>query len=77
LCLYETVDKVFHHATIVDWSKEVKHISEVIQISTISTTIPCTMRWNAVEALHDPAAEACIISEYLMNTPMGNKSQIP
>jgi hypothetical protein len=31
------------------------------------------MRGNVVEALRDPTAEACIISEYLVNTFMGNK----
>ncbi|KAK8447519.1 hypothetical protein SEVIR_8G087000v4 [Setaria viridis] len=31
------------------------------------------MRGNAVEALHDPTAEACIMSEYLMDTLVGNK----
>jgi hypothetical protein len=72
-CLYETLDEVFHHATIIDWSKEVKHTSEAIRISSTSTTIHCTMRGNAVEALHDPAIEACIISEYHVNTLVHNK----
>jgi hypothetical protein len=31
------------------------------------------MSRNAVEAIHDPAAEACIISEYLVDTLLGNK----
>jgi hypothetical protein len=73
LYLYETLDEVFHHATIVDWWKDVKHTSEVIPISSSSTTIPCTMRGNTIEALHDPAAEACIIFEYLMDSLVGNK----
>jgi hypothetical protein len=57
----------------VVWSKEVKHISEVIRISSATTTIPCTTRGNAVEALDDPVVEACIISEYLVDTLVGNK----
>jgi hypothetical protein len=77
LCIYETLDKVFHHETIADWSKEVKHTSKVIRISSTSTTIPCTMRGNIVEALHDPAAAACIISEYLVDTLVGNKPLTP
>jgi hypothetical protein len=55
----------------MDWSKEVKHTSKAIRISSTSTTIPCI--GNAVEALHDPVAEACIISEYLVDTILGNK----
>jgi hypothetical protein len=35
------------------------------------------MRGNTVEALHDPATEACIISEYLVDTLVGNKPQNP
>jgi hypothetical protein len=31
------------------------------------------LKGNAVEALHDPTAEACILSEYLINTLVGNK----
>jgi hypothetical protein len=30
------------------------------------------MRGNAVEALHDPTADACIMSEFLTNTFLGN-----
>jgi hypothetical protein len=55
------------------WLKEVKHTSKVIRISSTSTTIPCTMKGNAIEGLHYPAAEACIISEYLVNILVGNK----
>nr|TKW21462.1 hypothetical protein SEVIR_4G199500v2 [Setaria viridis] len=35
------------------------------------------MRGNAVEALHDTTAEAWIISEYLMDTLVGNKPLTP
>jgi hypothetical protein len=31
------------------------------------------MKGNAIEGLHYPAAEACIISEYLVNILVGNK----
>jgi hypothetical protein len=35
------------------------------------------MRRNTVEAFHDPAAKACIISEYLVDTLVGNKPLFP
>jgi hypothetical protein len=73
LCLYETLDEDFHHTTIVDWSKEAKRTSEAIRISSTSTIIPYFMWKNAVDALHNPAVEACIISEYLVDTLVGNK----
>jgi hypothetical protein len=73
MCLYETLDEDFHHTTIVDWLKEAKCTSEAIRISSTSTTIPCSMRGNIVEALHDPAAEASIISEYLGDILVGKK----
>ena len=31
------------------------------------------MKGNIIEALHDPAAEVCIILEYLLDTLVGNK----
>ncbi|RCV37715.1 hypothetical protein SETIT_8G085100v2 [Setaria italica] len=31
------------------------------------------MRGNVIEALHDPTAEVCIMSKYLMDTLVGNK----
>ena len=35
------------------------------------------MKENAVEALHDPAAEVCIIPECLLDTLVGNKPLTP
>jgi hypothetical protein len=57
--------------------KEVKQTSEAIQILSTSTIIPCTMRGNTQEALHDPTAKACIMSKYLMDTLMGNNPLTP
>ena len=57
----------------MDWSKEVKRASKAIQISPISATIPCSMKENIVEALHDPPAEICILPECLLDTLVGNK----
>jgi hypothetical protein len=73
ICLYETLNEDFHHTTIVDWLKEARRTSEAIRISSTSTTIPCSMRGNTVEALHDPTVEACIISKYLVDTLVANK----
>jgi hypothetical protein len=60
LCLCETLDEDFHHTTTVDWLKEVKRTSKAIQISSTSTTIPCAMKGNVIEYLHDSTVEACI-----------------
>ena len=35
------------------------------------------MKGNAVEALHDPTAEVCIIPECLLDTLVGNKCLAP
>jgi hypothetical protein len=35
------------------------------------------LRGTAVEALHDPTAEACIMSEFLRDTILGNMPQVP
>nr|TKW32191.1 hypothetical protein SEVIR_2G154200v2 [Setaria viridis] len=35
------------------------------------------MRGTVVEALHDPAAKACIMSEFLMDTSLGNMPLVP
>ena len=35
------------------------------------------MKGNTVEALHDPATEACIRSKYLIDTLVGNKPLTP
>ena len=61
----------------MDWSKEVRRTSEAIQVSPTSTTILCSMRGNTVVPLCDPAAEVYIISEYLMDTLVGNKPLTP
>ena len=73
MCLYETLDTIFRHTPPIDWSKEAKRASEAIRISPTSATIPCFMKGNAVEALHDPFAEVCIIPECLLVTLVGNK----
>jgi hypothetical protein len=77
LCPYETLNEIFRHTPTVDWSKEARHTFEAIWISPTSTTIPCFMKGNAVEALHDPAAEVCIIPKCLLDTLVGNKPLTP
>jgi len=61
----------------MDWSKEARRTSEAILISPTSTTIPCSMVGNIVDALYDPATEVCLIFEYLMDTLVGNKPLTP
>ena len=77
MCLYETLDKIFRHTPAMDWSKEAKRASEAIRISPTSATIPCSMKGNDVEALHDPSVEVCIIPECLLDTFVGNKPLTP
>ena len=55
-----------------EWSNAVKRSSEAIRISSPSTTICCSIWGTAIEALHDPTAEACIMSEFLMDTFIGS-----
>ena len=73
LFLYETIDGFSCHTPAVDWSKQARRTSEAIQISPTSTTIPCSMKGNVVDALHDPVVEVCIIPECLMDTLVDNK----
>src|SRR6185312_5777587 len=68
LCLYKTIDGFSRYTPAIDWSKEARRTSEAIQISPTSSTIPCFMKENAVEALQDPFAEVCIIPECLLDT---------
>ena len=77
LCLYKTIDGFSGHTPAIDWSKEARRTSEAIRISPTSMTIPCFMKGNAVEALHDPFAEVCIIPECLFDTLVGNKPLTP
>ena len=77
MCPYETLDKIFRHTPTVDWSNEARRTSEAIRISSTSTTIPCFMKGNIVEALRDPTAEVCIIPECLLDTLVGNKPLTP
>ena len=48
-----------------EYLMEVKHSSEAIQILSPSMTIPCSLRGTIVEALHNPAVKANIMSEFL------------
>ena len=73
LCPYKAINEISQHTPAMDWSNEVRRTSEVVQISPTSTTISCFMKGNAVEALHDPFAEVCIIPECLLETLVGNK----
>ena len=77
MCLYKTIDKIFRHTPAMDWLKEAKRASEAIRISPTSATIPCSMKGNIVEALHDLAAEVCVLPECLLDTLMGNKPLTP
>jgi hypothetical protein len=73
MCPYEALDEVSNRESTADWSKELKRIYRAIWVSSTSTTIPCSMRRNVVEAVHDPTVGACVMSEYLMDTLVGNK----
>jgi hypothetical protein len=55
-----------------EWSKEVRRSSKTIQLSSSSTTFYCSIGGNSVEAFHDSTAEACIMSEFLMDTFIGS-----
>jgi len=55
-----------------EWSKEVRRSSKAIQVSSSSTTFYCSIGGNSVEALHDSTVEACIMSEFLMETLIGS-----
>ena len=61
----------------VEWSKEVRRSSKAIQVSSSSTTFYCSIGGNSIEALHDSTAEACIMSEFLMDTFIGSKPLDP
>ena len=65
MCLYETLDIISRHTPAIDWSKEAKRASEAIRISPTSATITCSIKGKIIEALHDPAAEVCILPECL------------
>ena len=55
-----------------EWLKEVRCSSKAIQVSSSSTTFYCSIGGNSVEGLHDSTAEACIMSEFLMETFIGS-----
>jgi hypothetical protein len=76
--LYEDLDEVWNHGTIVDWSpQKSKPTSEAIQVSSISMTIHCSTRGNTVNVVHDPIAGACIIPEVLLDTMVGDMILTP
>ena len=52
--------------------EELRRSSEAIQVSSSSTTFYCSIGGNSVEALHDSTVEACIMSEFLMETLIGS-----
>jgi hypothetical protein len=60
-----------------EWLEEVRRSSKAIQISSPSTTICCSIRGTALEALHDMTTEACIMSEFLTDTFIGSMPLIP
>ena len=60
-----------------EWSKEVRRSSKAIQLSSSSTTFYCSIGGNSIEALHDSTAEACIMSEFLMDTFIGSMPPDP
>src|SRR6185437_14866538 len=51
--------------------------SEAIRNSPTSTTITCSIKGKIIEALHDPAAEVCILPECLLDTLVGNRPLTP
>jgi hypothetical protein len=76
--LYEVLDEVWNHETIVDWSpQELKPTSEAIRVSSTSTTIHCSMRENTIDSVHDPTVGACIIPECLLDTLVGDMPLTP
>jgi hypothetical protein len=76
--LYEVLDEVWNHGTIVDWSPQKSEpTSEAIRVSSISMTIHCSMRGNTVDAVHDPTARACIIPKVLLDTLVGDMPLTP
>jgi hypothetical protein len=77
VCPYEALDKVSNQASTSDWLKELELNSKAIRASSTSTTISCSKRGNVIKVVHDPIVGACIISEYLMDTRVGNKPLIP
>jgi hypothetical protein len=60
-----------------EWLMEVKHSSEAIRIRSPSTTIPCSIKGTVVEALHDPTVEASIMSEFIVETLLGDMPLAP
>jgi hypothetical protein len=60
-----------------EWLEGMKHSSEAFQISSLSTTISCSIRGTVVEARHDPTAKACIMSEFLKDTFIGSMPLAP
>ena len=53
-------------------SNRIVDFSKAVWIESPSTTISCSIRGTSVEALHDPTAEACIMSEFLAETFVGS-----
>ena len=51
---------------------EVKRSSEVIQILSPSTTIPCSLRGTNIESLHNHIVRTSIMSEFLVKNLLGN-----
>ena len=70
-------NSILNMFTKEELSKELRRTSEAIRASSSSPTISCAMRGTTVEALHDPSAEACIITENRMETLVGRKPLIP
>ena len=60
-----------------EWSEEGRSYSKAIRISSPSTTICCSIRGIAMEALHNPTTEACIMSEFLTDTFIGSMIMVP
>jgi hypothetical protein len=58
-------------------SEEVRRSSEAIRISSPSTIICCSIRGTAVEAIHNLATKACIMSKFLTNTFIGFIGSMP
>jgi hypothetical protein len=57
--------------------EEVRCSSEAIRISSPFTTIFCSIGGTAIEALHDPTAEACVMFKFLMDTLIGSMPLVP
>jgi hypothetical protein len=59
------------------WLMEVKHSCEAIQILSPSMTMSCSLRGTSIEALHNLTVRTNIMSQFLVETLLGNMLLVP